>query len=703
MAVNIVNKDLQDLQFQEGRPTQYTPVTFRPTRPLLPFTIIPGPKEVSSIQIIKNTLSVASTPADTDLFLLFRGTWQSFIAYSVNDVVVQNLSTYVAIQGSVGLRPDQNPLNWTILGENLVFSSNVLLFDGHKLNFSTAGSSPVIGSLTPSAPNDLAFLALSQRETDLDSSWVKLYTSGGAVAVAIKALPTAAPLATTLTNTGFPWGSNLLFFKGGFPTLTGSITSVQIISNVVTCQCVNAFIVGTQIIVNGLAGANFLNGTQAQITAVTASSFSFAFTHANYGPAADNGTVTWLPYFQMVSASFPGTNNSNTTDHLIFPNPVKSGSLLVFVGITGDNNAVASLVSITDTVGNTWVPYGDSHFGCGASVGYCQSSNSGTVDMACFGTWSTPSDVGIAFEFPVAIIQSWEPYDVVEFRGSMFVCLRETATDAFSDPTSWALIGPGVGSVDILSANYLAISTDSGRLLSFNSSSAVTLTLPNPVSAPPSGSTETGWMIFVENIGTGVLTISNNTRTIDGVAGNLTLGQNQGVVIFADATGNYKTYHGMNSIVVPNIFTVTVPNGSGQITIGLATQSANTFWRGPSSGAPAQPVFGPIVAGDIPSSALPPLALTVVVLTQATHKLSGTLLINGQSPPAGVYRLSANFFLQANPSAGTLAVSFGYNDGTAARTDSPASMDTSALNLGEHDIVIVSDGIHDITWSMTLV
>jgi len=744
--------------------------------PLMPQAPSANPQNNAGIQtLIKSTVTTAT---DIDPYLFFRGTWQSFVSYNINDVVVQNLSTYVAVTSSTGLRPDQNTNAWTILGENLVFNPSTVglpqaggfgNFDGQLLNtsVSTGLNTPKVGPLTPSTAGDFAFLAITQRETDLDTTWKVLYQNGSTDGVFIKSLATAATLGPiVLGSTSFPWGANLLFFKGNGASLTGTITATAVNNNVVTVTCANNFIVGTTVTFAGLTTGGFLDGQLLVIQSATPTQFTVNFTHANYGTTADTGTATWLMYRQSVQASFPGTNNSVTINHLQFPNPVQAGSVLLFVGITNDNNANAGLVSIADTVGNVWSAFGDGHFGCAGSVGYCQSSKPGTVNMACSGVWSSPSDVGMAFEFPGAVLQGWEPYDVVEFRGSMFVCLRETIFDAFAAPTSWALIGPGVGYVDILSGNYTAVATDSGRLLSFNSSSAVTLTLPNPVPAPPSGTSETGWMIFIQNIGTGTLTISNNSLTIDGVAGNLTLGQNQGVVIFADSTGNYETYHGMNSLIVPAIFTVTVPNGSGQVTLGLATQNANlffagptsggaatptfrlianadlpvtvptvppeftltgnvaspagvltlgkatqaanTFWRGPTSGAPAVPVFGPIVSADLPPLVVPPLAVSVVVLTQTTTSKSGVFLINGARPPAGVYRVSTNFFLQANPSAGTLDIAIGWNDGIATRSatngtlGAPADISTAGLNVADGTIVIVSDGLHDITWAMNL-
>lgn len=119
--------------------------------------------------------------------------------------------------------------------------------------------------------------------------------------------------------------------------------------------------------------------------------------------------------------------------------------------------------------------------------------------------------------------------------GQIYLLLWDAANSA------WQLVGGGGGTssggsgggVNAQTASYTAVSGDSGKLISFNSASAITLTLP---SAPPSSS----WWVAVENIGTGTLTISRNGLNIDGSATNLTLTQNQGLLLFTDGS-NYFT------------------------------------------------------------------------------------------------------------------------------------------------------------------
>lgn len=112
-----------------------------------------------------------------------------------------------------------------------------------------------------------------------------------------------------------------------------------------------------------------------------------------------------------------------------------------------------------------------------------------------------------------------------------------TADSAQTDGIKWAAAPATAGGVSVKTANYTAVSGDSGKLIVFNSGSAVTLTLP---ASPPSAL----WNIEVANIGAGALTVSPNSLNIDGSASSVTVNQNQGLGIFTDNT-NYFTERGM--------------------------------------------------------------------------------------------------------------------------------------------------------------
>lgn len=88
----------------------------------------------------------------------------------------------------------------------------------------------------------------------------------------------------------------------------------------------------------------------------------------------------------------------------------------------------------------------------------------------------------------------------------------------------------GGGGVTAKATNYTLLSTDSGKLVTFNGSS-LTATLPSPV---PS----TTWTVGIKNLHTSALTISRNGLTINGGTSNITLQQYQDAVCFSDGT-NY--------------------------------------------------------------------------------------------------------------------------------------------------------------------
>ena len=88
-------------------------------------------------------------------------------------------------------------------------------------------------------------------------------------------------------------------------------------------------------------------------------------------------------------------------------------------------------------------------------------------------------------------------------------------------------------------ASYAAIAGDNSKILSFNSASPTTLTLPSP---PPSAT----WNIEVQNIGSGVLTVSPNGLTLDGSSASVTLSQTQGLYLSTDGS-NYFTERGLGT------------------------------------------------------------------------------------------------------------------------------------------------------------
>ena len=118
-----------------------------------------------------------------------------------------------------------------------------------------------------------------------------------------------------------------------------------------------------------------------------------------------------------------------------------------------------------------------------------------------------------------------------------------------SSPRNVSAYIPGTGGVAVKTADYTAVAADCGKLIVFNSSVAHTLTLP-------AGAPFAQWNISVQNIGTGIVTISPNGLTIDGAGSSLTLAQTQGLAISTDATNYFSERGAIN--ITPSLGGVSV-------------------------------------------------------------------------------------------------------------------------------------------------
>ncbi len=187
------------------------------------------------------------------------------------------------------------------------------------------------------------------------------------------------------------------------------------------------------------------------------------------------------------------------------------------------------------------------------------------------------------------------------------------AAGALSSDGGLNLSWRALGGVSVKSANYPLVSADDGLLLVYNSSSPGTFTLP---AAPPF----LQWRVFIQNIGTGVLTVSRNGLNIDAVASDLTINQNQGVYLSTDGT-NYFTERGMvNSGTVTHTGTLTADqpvfgNGGGDIKVG--TKSGNTDEVMSASGSFTS---GDLLKVDASGNAVDAGGPPPATLAKVTHK-----------------------------------------------------------------------------------
>lgn len=147
------------------------------------------------------------------------------------------------------------------------------------------------------------------------------YDSGGVVINAksgvppIKATDGTQQSATTLacdSTSGTP-GNYLEGSNQNNEKSPAAITNISLTSNVVTVTCANNFSVGQSIFMAGLTTATFLNNMSLIVVSVIGSApnntgFTAAFTHANYGSAADGGTATYANAARSAGLSLTPSN-----------------------------------------------------------------------------------------------------------------------------------------------------------------------------------------------------------------------------------------------------------------------------------------------------------------------------------------------------------------------------------------------------------
>lgn len=158
------------------------------------------------------------------------------------------------------------------------------------------------------------------------------------------------------------------------------------------------------------------------------------------------------------------------------------------------------------------------------------NSNLGPPPIATPALDDSPDESGIPFQFRAA--QTGNPSGRI-FSTSWLQWFNKVYVSLGSlSPVNPGGGGSLNGGSSVKTANYTAVSADSGLTIVFNSATAVTLTLPSPTP-------NSRWNIIAENIGAGELTINRNGLTIDGLASNLTVARYQ---------SSYITVQGANYI-----------------------------------------------------------------------------------------------------------------------------------------------------------
>lgn len=213
-------------------------------------------------------------------------------------------------------------------------------------------------------------------------------------------------------------------------------------------------------------------------------------------------------------------------------------------------------------------------------------------------------------------------------------------SDGATPQDSRTISVPNTGGAVPKTGSYTAAAGDCGKLLSFNSGSAVTCTLP---ATPPSvGANQ--WWVDVENIGAGTLTLQTTSGAkLDGtVGGSLAVGQHSGCRVFTNGT-DYYTQRGVAKFFISKVVLV-VDGGGTTPGTGSVKRFVQVDFAGTILGWAAFADQSGTVSVDVWKKAgtAPPTA-TAPVLPTASDKISATApagLSSAQSAAGGVSEVS---------------------------------------------------------------
>jgi hypothetical protein len=469
----------------------------------------------------------------------FRGQWSSTVNYAVNDVVLDNISTYIAVTANLNQEPDSGSstnVNWNLLGKNLNFRGEWL-----------ASSSPATVAHVQSA------------------------LQGGG----------AGPTSATFSNPNAAGNTIIVYvlashiFASGHadPGYTLTVTDTQ--GN--TYTPVQALSVSNN--------ANAWEDTEIFVAAnCKAGPNTVTFTPSGGSPTPPTATSITIAEYTGNPAVYPVVANSGA---LIFANNITSITVSVS---TGQPSQVVLLFSGTTISSGAEIPP------AGFATRQLQFYDK-TIAVASTNpytlTYSGVASGGLLHGIALTNVGSaaYVPFDTVIYQGSTYVCIKTTTgAQVPTNTTYWYLLSQGTGGVNALGANYNIIAGDDGQLISNSTASNYTATLLSP---PP----YLGWWAAFQNSGSGTLVVSPNGLTLDGSASSFTLNQNQGMLVFTDGA-NYFTERGIGTITsLPSIFNV-----SSQGVATLTNEVANSVFAGPTSGPAAPPTFRAIVAADLPAA-----------------------------------------------------------------------------------------------------
>jgi hypothetical protein len=498
-----------------------------PVLPLMPMGASGIPTQVAAIKSVVSQISTSTTTTVTGSGnMTFRGQWNSITSYAVDDVVLDNISTYIATTPNTGSEPDMASPNWALLGKNLNFRGQWL-----------PGSSPAT----------VAYVQSSR------------LTSG------------TGPTSQAFTSPNTAGNTIIVFVAAGHSFASGHPDPLY--DFIITDTQGNTY---TK--VSSASASNFANGWADTAVYLAGNckpgSNTVTMTVVGGSPSPEQTTLLEIMEYTGSPAVSPLVSISSAVQSY----PPFVTDMTVNVSTTQPNQVVILLSDTNFTSGAENPPAGFATRQVSFYDKIIPAVTSAGYTLVYTGTASG----GLVYGLSLTNVggASYVPYDTVIYRGSTYVCIKaSTGAQAPTNALYWYLLSQGTGGVNTISVNYTVVPGDDGQLISNETGSNLTATL---FSAPP----YLGWWAAFQNGSSGTLVINPNGLTLDGSASSLTLQANQGVLIFTDGT-NYFSVRGtgvssLNSetgavnIVAGNGITVT-PVGQN-ITIAAIPSGPVSSW-----------------------------------------------------------------------------------------------------------------------------
>jgi hypothetical protein len=227
--------------------------------------------------------------------------------------------------------------------------------------------------------------------------------------------------------------------------------------------------------------------------------------------------------------------------------------------------------------------------------------------------------------------------------------------------TNWVVrsqFAPGTNVRAVSGTSDTILASDNGNLVTYNNTSAVSVTLPQGGSA---GFPDNAYTVMVRNYGAGSVTITPTTSTINNGASSLALAQNQGAILVLDGSGNYQAVlaaigSGGGSGTVSNCSTADAlayysATGTTVNCLSGVGSSGQALLSNGSGSAPSFGSVGNVTASSLTTNVLPKATGSAAIGNSSVSD-NGTMVSTSEAVATGGLTSTGNVYGPA-PSAVT--------------------------------------------------